>query len=253
MTTAFAQLQFLPSQILEFEELSSTNDYLKDLASDDSVEEGTLVWALHQTNGKGQHSNRWLSEYGKNLTLSLLLKPKDLALSELFRLSKAISLAVRDSVSSFINVDVSIKWPNDILVDTQKIAGILIENSIQGDKIKHCIVGIGLNVNQNFFLSENNPTSLQKITGNIYSLRDVLNVLLENISSRYLQLQLKNYKNIDTEYFQHLFKVYTEQKFIIGNETKESFINEVLPDGSIVLTINGEKKTYSYGEARWKI
>ncbi|MCX6189523.1 MAG: biotin--[acetyl-CoA-carboxylase] ligase [Bacteroidetes bacterium] len=250
MTTAFDPIQFLPAQIQLFDSLPSTNEHLKNEAS---APEGSVVWALQQTHGKGQQANQWLSESGKNITLSILLKPNHLLASEAFRLSKAISLAVQSTVSHFVNSPVQIKWPNDIYIHSQKVAGILIENTIQGDRLKYSVVGIGLNVNQTIFLSDNNPTSLSKVTGESYVLKEVVDVLLTFISARYLQLQLKSYKKIEVDYFQQLFNVATEQTFVIHDEINHCVINDVLPNGSIVLKIKEENKTYFYGDAKWKI
>ncbi len=254
MTTAFALLQFLPAQIHVFETLPSTNDYLKvALLKPNEMPEGTLIWALQQVQGRGQQSNVWHSEAGKNITLSILLKPNALQATEVFRLSKVIALAVHSTVSHFVKNDVAIKWPNDIFVGPNKIAGILIENTIQGDQVKNSIVGIGLNVNQTLFSNDNNPTSLLNATGNNYSLQEVVDVLLMNISYQYLQLQLKNYEEIDRNYFLSLYQVHLPQTFIIHNEPKLGSIEGVLPDGSIILMIDEEKKSYLYGDARWRI
>ncbi len=254
MTTAFAPIQFLPTQIQLFDSLPSTNDYLKQAVSDcDGLPEGTVVWALDQTNGRGQHANEWLTEKGENVTLSILLKPKNLLASEAFRLSKCIALAVQSTVSHFANNPTRIKWPNDIYIDSQKIAGILIENTIQGEYVKYTVVGVGLNVNQVNFRSDNNPTSLRKNTGEIYVLQEVVDLLLAYISARYLQLQLKNHKKIDGDYFQLLYKVYHEQNFIVHEKVILCQVNEVLANGSIVLSIGDEKKAFLYGEAKWKI
>lgn len=254
MTTTFAPLQFLPAHIHQFDLLPSTNDYLKEaLVKPQEMPEGTVIWALQQTAGRGQHDHIWNTEAGKNITLSLLIKPVGIHATEIFLLSKVIALAVRSTVAHFLSANISIKWPNDIYAEEQKIAGILIENTIQGDQIKYSIVGIGININQTHFLSDNNPTSFRKITGKEYHLQEVVDVLLSKISFHYLQLQLKNFKKIDRDYFKNLYQVHLPQSFIIHEEPKQCLIQEVLSDGSIILNIDEEKKTYLYGDARWKI
>jgi BirA family biotin operon repressor/biotin-[acetyl-CoA-carboxylase] ligase len=254
LTTAFAQLQFLPSQIEVIDTLPGTNDYLKEKAAVmTGLPEGQVVWALHQTNGKGQSTNKWLTEPGQNITLSVLLRPENLPASEAFLLSKAIALAVHHTVAHFVKTGISIKWPNDIFAGSQKIAGILIENIIQGDLVKQSVVGIGLNVNQTVFLSDNNPTSLAKITGRNYVLSDIVAVLFENISSGYHQLQLKNNEKINRDYFRNLYNTGTAQPFLIHDQLRYCFINEVLGNGCIILTIDGKEEVYLYGEAKWKL
>lgn len=254
MTNAFAPLQFLPAQIHVFDSLPSTNDYLKSICSTaENTPEGTVIWALEQTAGRGQHQNKWLSETGKNLTLSILLKPASLKAVEAFRLSKAIAVAVLDTVHHFTQKKVSIKWPNDIYVDQAKIAGILIENSIQGELVKQSIIGIGLNVNQESFLSDNHPTSILKCSGREFQLQEVANHLLANISKRYLELQLGNFKTVDSNYFQHLYKVHESHVFFIDGKQETCTIKGIRADGSIELLTNNQVKAFLHGEALWKI
>ncbi len=168
-------------------------------------------------------------------------------------LSKAITLAVHHTISNYTNQNICIKWPNDVFSGEQKIAGILIENIIQGDWVKQSIVGIGLNVNQTAFLSDNNPSSLALITGKTYELKEIVQLLLASISLGYQDLQLKNYRKISSGYFRNLYNINSEQTFIVQNQERKSFIEDVLENGSIVLNIDGQKEVYLYGDAKWKI
>ena len=254
LTTAFAQLQFLPSQIEIVDTVTSTNDYLKQWSAGfPDLAEGQVVWALHQTKGRGQKTNTWEAKGGQNITLSILLKPENLRAKDVFLLSKAISIALYNTVSSYVKTGISIKWPNDIFAGNQKIAGILIENSIHGDWVKQSIVGIGLNVNQTEFSIDNYPTSLAIILREKLDLNEVVSVLLKNISTLYLQLQQENYKKISQDYFSKLYNIKREQTFLIHNQQRLCFINDVFENGSIVLTIDDKKEVYLYGDAKWKI
>ena len=109
-------------------ECHSTNSLLLDLTRKISQPEGTIVITKQQSRGRGQHGNSWESEPGKNLTLSLLLKPNFLAVKQQFYLTMAFSLGVCDFLTERSIGNVKIKWPNDILVNERKVAGILIEN-----------------------------------------------------------------------------------------------------------------------------
>ena len=254
MTTAFARLQFLSSDIEVLETVGSTNDYLKEKAGNPpGLPEGSVIWARNQTAGKGQQNKSWNTAPGENITLSILLKPADLLASEAFMLSKAMAFGVHSTLTQLIGQGISIKWPNDIFIGKQKIAGILIENIIQGDFVKQSVVGIGINVNQKDFLIDTNPASLAMITGETYDLKEVVLDLLENISIFYLQLQLKNYTKINSEYVRNLHHVSQEQTFLIHNLETICQIQDVLENGSIVLSIDGKKEVYLYGDAKWKI
>jgi len=155
-------------KIIALDKVESTNSYFSDLLKKSKSPEGSIVSALYQSHGKGQGSNSWESEQGKNLLISLVLYPNDLPLDKHFLLSKAISLGLVDYMSAKTN-HIKIKWPNDIYFKNKKLAGILIENVIKGNAITQSIVGIGLNLNQIVFTSDApNPVSLKQITGKNY-------------------------------------------------------------------------------------
>ncbi len=136
----------LGSYLLFFDNLSSTNTHLAELLKKKDLPEGTIVHAGYQSHGKGYYGNQWESEKDKNLLISVLLFPKFLNPKDQFYISMSISLGICDFLLRFIT-DCSIKWPNDIYVNNDKIAGILIENSVMADQIESTIVGIGLNIN----------------------------------------------------------------------------------------------------------
>ena len=196
---------FIGQNTIKLDAVGSTNDYASELLSRglkrEKVFEGTVVYALSQRAGKGQRGKKWESEPFKNLTFSIVFYPSFLSAQEQFMLSKAVSLGICDYVSSVINKEAKIKWPNDIKVGNEKIAGILIENSIRNNEIMHSIVGIGLNVNQTGF-GKNipNPTSLKLITGKNIDLEVCLGDLCSYLEARYLQLKSGKSKKINEDY-----------------------------------------------------
>lgn len=166
-------------------ECHSTNDEASRLIQGGNVMEGTTVVTHHQTAGRGQRGNTWMSEKGKNLTFSIVLKPAILPVKDQFYLNMAVALGVYDYLHEIFKDRVKIKWPNDILINGKKVCGILIENQVSGQQIQHSIVGIGLNVNQEIFSVEN-ATSLRVLSGKEFQLEEVLENVLEKIESRYL-------------------------------------------------------------------
>jgi BirA family biotin operon repressor/biotin-[acetyl-CoA-carboxylase] ligase len=168
---------------LHYETLPSSNNEAIRLAST-GAPEGTVIVCREQTAGKGQRNNRWESAPGENITMSLILRPVDIATNELFLLSKAFSLAVVKSLNHY-GIDALIKWPNDIYVETRKIAGILIEHSFLGNKLIFSVIGLGLNVNQILFPSMDIvPTSIALETGqNYYNTEEILSMTLDSFSS----------------------------------------------------------------------
>lgn len=153
---------------LLLEQVDSTNSYVSLHAA--SLADMTMVIADAQTAGRGQRGNSWESEPGKNLTFTLLHRPKGVLPREQFAISEATALAVADFLeeNGFI---ATVKWPNDIYVGDRKIAGILIEHSLTGSAITDSRIGVGLNVNQQEFRSDApNPVSMRQLTGHDYDI-----------------------------------------------------------------------------------
>lgn len=152
-------------KLVKLDATDSTNDYLKNLVRNETVENFTVVSAEFQSKGRGQMGAEWRSDKGKNLIISILVKGFIVDATAVFDLNIAFALAVFDALEKVRLPNLSIKWPNDIMAGTKKIGGILIENSFRGDGNIYSIVGLGLNVNQIQF--ENLPTasSIAAITG----------------------------------------------------------------------------------------
>lgn len=129
-----------------------------------------LIYTTYQTAGRGQTGNGWESERGKNLLLSYLLREPEVNISEMFLLNVIAAVAAHRTIAEWLSFEqrpmLSIKWPNDIYIGNRKIAGILVENSLSGTKIQHSIAGIGINVNQEQWVSgAPNPVSIKQLTG----------------------------------------------------------------------------------------
>lgn len=193
---------------IHLSEVTSTNNYARQLLQDSLPVEGTLITASNQTTGRGQRQHQWESAPNQNITASYILRPVFLAAERQFMLSAAVALGVHDTASRFCNhtqVQVRIKWPNDLLVGTQKIAGILIENTLRGKSIDASIVGIGLNVNQSNFPADLKATSLAQIVGKNFVLDEVLSELNRNLDLRYSQLKAMGFERLMEHYNALLF------------------------------------------------
>ena len=168
---------------IKVSQTASTNTYLSRLAA--TLPGGTVIYTPSQTAGRGQKGNSWESEDGKNLTFSMLLKRPPVKARDQFYLSEAAALAVVEALTAEAGDGFAVKWPNDVYWQDKKICGMLLENSLDGCDIATCIVGIGLNVNQERFLSDApNPVSLINITGREHDLE----ALLKHVCSRIEQL-----------------------------------------------------------------
>ena len=195
------------SKRIYFDRLTSTNSYIAQHLITNDLLEGTIVQTGFQTAGKGQMGNKWESEEGKNLIFSIILYPSMILPSEQFLISMAISLGINDYLSRHTD-KCKIKWPNDIYVKDDKIAGILIENSILGNTIENTIAGIGLNINQDRFISDApNPVSLSLLTGKKFNLNTCLDQLATDLDKRYKQLIAELFTQIRHDYISQLYRL----------------------------------------------
>ncbi|TDP00161.1 biotin--[acetyl-CoA-carboxylase] ligase [Flavobacterium sp. 245] len=171
-------------KLIKLDAIDSTNDFLKALASQDELDNFTVVTAENQTKGKGQMGAKWQSESGKNLIMSALVKEFIYNNEQVFNLSLIVSLSVIEVLKSLNIPDLSIKWPNDIMSYNKKIGGILIENTIKSDGRIVSVVGLGLNVNQTNFDELPNASSLAVILGSSIN-KDILpELIIEKIKQK---------------------------------------------------------------------
>lgn len=236
--------------IIRFSELSSTNLYASQLALH-SDNHGTIVRSDFQTQGRGQRNAGWESEREKNLLFSVMLFPHFLKVQSQFLLSKAVSLAICDVIGEFI-YDVAIKWPNDIYIGNEKVAGILIENSFSTEFLNSSIVGVGLNVNQTEFLSDApNPTSLKLKTGKKLELDILLDNLCKALQQRYEQLKNQT-DRISQEYFAKLYRADDYYSFRANNMVFSAKIIGISPLGYLILqTPEQDISQYAFKEVEY--
>ncbi len=187
--------------------LDSTNEEALRLIAEGRAEEGLVLRAHKQLQGRGAGNNHWESEPGKNLTISVILQPHFLKPSEQFVLTEMISLALFDIVEKRLGREnLSVKWPNDLYFKDKKLAGVLVQNRIKGNQLDFSVIGVGLNVNQKFFLSDaSNPASLIHFSGKEEDLSGLLDELLECVG--YYYGRLKSDKRIlESLYLQRLYQ-----------------------------------------------
>ncbi|MEI7829655.1 MAG: biotin--[acetyl-CoA-carboxylase] ligase [Prolixibacteraceae bacterium] len=241
------------STIVHLDTVDSTNNYAAKELLTKSLTEGTIFAAACQQAGRGTGLASWESATGLNLTFSIVLYPKQVEISQQFFISKAISLGVTDFLCKYVK-SVSIKWPNDIYVDDKKIAGILIETAITGGKFSRAIVGIGLNINQEVFVSDApNPVSLKNLTSENYDLNQILKVLCACLEMRYQSLIKGNQTILQNDYETLLYRKGVWAKYRDQNSDFEGRILEVEPDGRLLIeTRIGEKRGFYFKEISFK-
>lgn len=238
--------------IIELDSVDSTNNYLSKLINETDVPNGTVILAHNQTKGKGQRGNTWLTEKGKNIACSYLIKPQKLEIQNVFLISMAVANAIHKCLVNYTE-NIEIKWPNDILINNKKICGILIENNIAGKYISQSIVGIGININQEIFPQEINATSLVLEENKNYDVKDVLNELNKHLTNEINLLNNGFYLPIKNYYLNNLIGYKKKRKFIdlTSNTTFIGEIKEVENNGLLIVENDKNHNKFSFKEIQF--
>lgn len=236
-------------RILEYEEVGSTNTVASALPGEERKDK-TVVLTYRQRTGRGQGENRWECEPGKNISLSVVLCPVRCEAGQQFAVSMVIALACRDFISRYVP-GCTVKWPNDVYVGDDKIAGILIEHSVSGNRITCSVCGIGLNINQNRFLSDApNPVSLYQLTGKELDIRRAVEELLECVAVRYDQID--DYTGLERDYLECLYR---RQGMYLWEDDRGIFrasVEGVDEYGRLVLRdTEGRERIYGFKEVKF--
>ena len=193
-------------QLIKLNATDSTNNYLKQLILERTMDDFSVVVANHQTNGRGQRGSSWLSEKDKNLTFSVLKRNISIVANQQFLLNILVSLSIVKTLEGFNIPKLAIKWPNDILSDHHKISGILIENLIKNKQIEYAIIGIGLNVNQVKFEGLSKVSSLKNIMPLPVDKDELLTKIIDKLKM-YFKLYSENGSEfLNSEYESYLFR-----------------------------------------------
>ena len=215
--------------------VDSTNEELKRIFSQKDLENGTLLTAEFQTGGKGQMGSKWESEYGNNFLGTFFLR-SSMPSSELFALNMMASLAILETVKELINKSVEIKWPNDVLVNGEKIAGVLIENKFKNGSLIASFLGIGLNLNQQSFDKFKRPgTSLIKQGVTLKNREEIVQRICFHLQQFYSLYNLKGFQTINFIYHQELYLKGEEHAYLVGKETRFFTLQSVNKKGDLQL------------------
>lgn len=261
-------------RMIELESVDSTNTYLKGYRPLQQTDL-TLVTAEFQTAGRGQTGNSWEAEARQNLLFSLMVHPTLLPACEMFVLSEAVALSVRETVEEAVREAataaqqrgvqaeggtaaeeaVTVKWPNDIYVGERKIAGILIENDLAGQRIGRSILGCGLNVNQRTFHLTGDivPVSIAQLTGQETERRFLLENIVAGFCHRYEQIQRGTYADIHAEYRTVLYRREGMHPYRDASGTFLAEIADVEPSGHLLLRDSeGQFRRYAFKEVAFQ-
>lgn len=246
------QKLFLHMNIIKLNATNSTNDYLKDLMRKQFVDNFTVVATKNQEKGRGQRDSEWFSEAGKNLTFSVLIRDLIVDPSGLFSLNVAVANSVFEALQVLTRKKSAVKWPNDIMADNKKIAGILIENAIQQNGEIFSIIGIGLNVNQVDFRGLKSVTSLKLLEKIEFDLDEVLQLTLQKLQQNVAMVRNQKNNLLWDEYLGNLFKKEIPTTFEDSNQQKfMGIIKGVSLNGQLQVLLEDDSiKSYGVKEIK---
>ncbi len=186
------------NQIFSYESLDSTNDTCFELGKK-GIPEGACIFSEFQKKGRGRLGREWLSPKGKNILFSVLLRPV-LTPSEVAKMTLTASLAVVRVLQNATNKKLGIKWPNDILFEEKKVAGILTEMQAEADRVDFIVIGIGINVNSSAKDLPSGAFSVKEVLGESLHRLSLAREILRELDADYLRLKKEGFAGIAKEW-----------------------------------------------------
>lgn len=239
----------MPFRYIHLEKVGSTNAYLQETPEQERV--SCVVFADEQSAGKGMGSNSWESAPGLNLTFSIGLDMSFLEAADQFLLSQAVPLGLLDVLDAVLPVKAQVKWPNDLVVEGKKLAGILINSTIHGSMMGVSVIGIGLNVNQMQFKDwPTHPVSIKKILGRDIELEPLLHQLVEAVGRRVEMLRTEEGAvEIKNEYLKRLYRYQVWADYEVAGKKVRRYITGIDAFGRLdTLDPSGNKFVYDVKE-----
>jgi BirA family biotin operon repressor/biotin-[acetyl-CoA-carboxylase] ligase len=237
------ETKWLGRDLCCFQEISSTNELAKEVAH--KSENGTVILAMIQTQGRGRLSRPWISPPG-GIWMSLILKPK-MPLSNIHQINMAVSVAVTKSIQTLYGLEAGIKWPNDILINERKVCGILMEVSAEVDRLDYAVVGLGINANVDVsgFPDEWKSTSIGHQLGRVVSRTELIQKILQEVEAAYERMN-------STE----IYEEWRRRSITIGRRVRITSITgdligvaeDLLKDGALCLKTKEGRKRVLVGD-----
>lgn len=222
------------TKLLEFEVVDSTNDVLRRWTKEGLSDSGIVVQAMHQTSGRGQFGTSWQDKEGEDLLMSIFFRPDQAFGKGPWTLNMSICLALRKLCVSILAKEVQVKWPNDLIVNDRKIAGILIENHIS-HQWESSVIGIGLNVNQEVFPDGFHAVSLAEILGHPLELDHLRKTLFIEIDAHLHRFIQEKTSVLRAEYTKHLYRKDQWTSFRRAGRIFRGMILGVKEDGTLLI------------------
>lgn len=230
---------------IQLDDVSSTNLYLKKLIKDKSINENILVSTNYQEKGRGQRSNIWESEKNMNILISFLYVHTTNNY-DLFKFNMLISLAIYDFLSKYFKTGLKIKWPNDLMINNKKIAGVLVQNIESNFK---SIIGVGININQKEFkIFSPQATSFSNELNKEFN-RNALILELMNNFENYL-INYFQFNDLKNSYMLKIYKFKQQTNFLNNLKQFKGEIMNFNSSGEIIIKRGDEFLSFKNGEVK---
>jgi BirA family biotin operon repressor/biotin-[acetyl-CoA-carboxylase] ligase len=236
------------SKIYTFDIIDSTNNCARALAGC-WANEGTVIIAEQQTAGKGRLGRAWQANPNENLTFSVILRPS-LPPDALNAFPLYVAVAVAEAVEKATGLHVDCKWPNDLLVNRKKFAGILLEGSVKQNAIEYVVMGIGVNVNQRLFTGDlqRTATSLRLEARKEVDRTALFHAILASLEAHYGDLNARGFDAILSRWLSHSTMINKQISVSENGQIFSGVVTGLSPDGGLLLQSNGSVKTLFAGD-----
>jgi BirA family biotin operon repressor/biotin-[acetyl-CoA-carboxylase] ligase len=235
-------------KVYTFQTIDSTNNCARALAGC-QAEEGTVVIAEEQTAGKGRLGRAWLATPGENLTFSVILRP-NLPPEEMNLLPLFVAVGIAAAVESAISMKVRCKWPNDLLLDGKKFAGVLMEGAVSNNAVDSVVVGIGINVNQTLFPPElaERATSLRLATGTFFDRDALFRAILLSLETEYDSLSASGFQQVLPRWLSYAPIVGRQVTISQDGSILAGTVRGISKHGGLILETSGEERVVFAGD-----
>lgn len=232
-------------QFVYVQQVDSTNSML--LNSKEFNKNGTVLLAEEQTSGRGRKGREWISQPGQNLTFSILLRKVDGKKVNIVNLGS--SLAVAQAIENLYQLKTSLKWPNDILIEGKKVAGILLESSSKGNELDRVVIGIGINVNQTNFPGKYmlEPTSIRKEFRNRGNRERILSEVLNLFEEIFIKVE-ENPEEVLEDWKDRCKMIGEKVKVVSDSVTKFGIFDDLDENGFLILKSNNKIEKIHFGD-----
>ena len=243
--------QFKNYLIHQFDEVESTNDLAFSLVENKQIFANQIIVANKQNKGRGRLNRNWESPKG-NLYFSLVLQPK-IAIEKTSQISLVAICALQIAVAKIfqqqnIVAKIQNKWPNDLLIDQKKVAGILLESKISNKNCDFAILGIGVNINSNPTQTLFPSTNIKNFSCEI-SASKMLEFFLEEFENLYENWLNFGFQNIRNLWHKNAYNLNSKININLGNSKIEGLFQEIDEEGNLVIkNHNNETKKISFGD-----